>query len=333
MRLWRPALAPICALSMCSLALMARTKPLSSSAELVTAVASPYAPLLALTALAWAALHRRILLSVSALALAAITLAVQIQWYYMGDPPEVAATVGVRVLSANLRKGEAVPEFIVNVARADADVIMVSELTPEEARNLVKAGIEAVFPYALLDPKPRAEGIGLWSRFPLKPLDPPTRHDVSIVAARIQVPAAVHDPVVVSLHITSPVTAQAGSFDRWRKGITAARLNLQYFAEVAGPSPVIAAGDFNSTPDMRQFRDLQADGYRDAVEQTGAGWTPTFPSHRWHPPLITIDHLLSRNATASSVRSLYVPGSDHRALVGTIRIPSKFSTVVQQPTT
>ena len=68
------------------------------------------------------------------------------------------------------------------------------------------------------------------------------------------------------------------------------------FADAAGPAAVIVAGDFNSTPDMRQFRDLLTNGYRDAVEQTGAGFAPTFPSRTWHPPLITIDHVLTRQA-------------------------------------
>ena len=72
---------------------------------------------------------------------------------------------------------------------------------------------------------------------------------------------------------------------------------------------------------MRQFRDLLNNGYRDAVEQTGSGFPPTFPSRTWHPPLLTIDHILTRNAAASSIETVYIPGSDHRALLGTIRVP------------
>ena len=48
-------------------------------------------------------------------------------------------------------------------------------------------------------------------------------------------------------------------------------------AEAADPGAVAVAGDFNSTPGMRQFRDLLSNGYRDAVEQTGAGYAPTLP--------------------------------------------------------
>ena len=71
---------------------------------------------------------------------------------------------------------------------------------------------------------------------------------------------------------------------------------------------------------MRQFRDLLTNGYRDAVEQTGAGFAPTFPSHPWYPPLVTIDHVLTRHAVASSIRTIDVLGSDHRSLLATIDV-------------
>ena len=64
------------------------------------------------------------------------------------------------------------------------------------------------------------------------------------------------DPLVVGLHITSPITTEAGSFRRWRAAIADAQANLNHFADIAGPAAVIVAGDINSTPDMRQFGDL-----------------------------------------------------------------------------
>ena len=57
------------------------------------------------------------------------------------------------------------------------------------------------------------------------------------------------------------------------------------------------------------------------MEQTGAGFAPTFPSHSWHPALITIDHVLTRGSIASSIRTVTVPGTDHRALLATVDVP------------
>ena len=100
-----------------------------------------------------------------------------------------------------------------------------------------------------------------------------------------------------------------------------AKTQLDNFAAAAGPGAVIVGGDYNSTPDMRQFRDLPTDGYHDAVEQTGSGFAPTFPSDTWFPPVITIDHVLTRNAIASLIMTTDVPGSDHRSLLANIAVP------------
>ncbi len=72
---------------------------------------------------------------------------------------------------------------------------------------------------------------------------------------------------------------------------------------------------------MKQFRDLLTTGYRDAVNQTGAGFMPTYSPHPWIPPVIAIDHVLTRNSAVQSIHSVDVPGSDHRALLATVAIP------------
>jgi endonuclease/exonuclease/phosphatase (EEP) superfamily protein YafD len=83
---------------------------------------------------------------------------------------------------------------------------------------------------------------------------------------------------------------------------------------------VVVAGDLNSTFDMSPFRAVLRNGYRDAAEQSGAGIVPTFPADRRFPPLLAIDHILTHGCTATSVRAVALPGSDHRALVATVQI-------------
>jgi endonuclease/exonuclease/phosphatase (EEP) superfamily protein YafD len=123
------------------------------------------------------------------------------------------------------------------------------------------------------------------------------------------------------MHVISPVASDRNAFVYWQRGIATTKTALIEFADQAGAGSVIVGGDFNSTPDMRQFRDLLTNGYHDAVKQTGAGFSPTFPSNKFFPPIITIDHVLARNAAASSIRSVTIPGSDHRALLATIQVP------------
>jgi endonuclease/exonuclease/phosphatase (EEP) superfamily protein YafD len=98
-------------------------------------------------------------------------------------------------------------------------------------------------------------------------------------------------------------------------------VTLSEVSEQAGADCVIVAGDLNSTTDMRPFRALLRNGYRDAAEQSGAGFKPTFPASWRLPPFMAIDHVLTRNCTATSLRTLELPGSDHRGLVVTVAIP------------
>jgi len=198
---------------------------------------------------------------------------------------------------------------------------MVSELTPAAADRFTRAGLADAFPYAVLAPSDGAGGIGLWSRYPVSAIGEDQTLDYTVAAARVQVPGVQIEPLLASVHIESPVAGNRDTVAEWRIGISAMKAALSAFAVNVGGGAVVVAGDFNSTPDMRQFRDLLNNGYRDAVEQTGSGFAPTFPSRPRHPPLLTIDHLVTRNAAASSIETVYIPGSDHRALLGTIRIP------------
>ena len=304
-----------------SLAVIARTQPIANMPGLVLAAGSPYVWLAALGGLVAAASIRRFLLSMVAVAVVAASLAVQISWYYLGRPTDVGAHQDIRVLSSNLRQGNADPTSFVHLADSSADVITVSELTPEAVQRFTRAGIDKAFPYSQLIPAAGASGIGLWSRYPLEGLSEQRHRGVLIPAARLQVPGLRFEPLVASVHVFSPVADDSNTITQWRGGMAGAKVQLDRFARSAGPAAVIIGGDYNSTPDMRQFRDLLTDGYGDAVEQTGSGFAPTFPSNKKLPPVLTIDHVLTRNATASSVRTIEVPGSDHRALLATIRVP------------
>ena len=303
-------------------ALVVRALPLSNLVGLLVAVASPYTALLAALGFVLAAVCRRILLCIVAAVLLVTTLTTQVPWYYFGEPVNVGQHAVIRVLSSNLRKGQADAASFVRLAENSADVITVAELTPEEVNRFSHNGIDATFPYSVLAAAPGAAGMGLWSRFPLTAMSPSEPSDTGMVVARLRVPNVRYNPVVASVHIVSPVASDHDAFTYWRSGIDSTKRELTAFADAAGPAAIIIGGDFNSTPDMRQFRDLLTNGYRDAVQQTGAGFAPTFPSNRrFVPPLITIDHVLTRSAAASSVTTVKIPGSDHRSLLATVQVP------------
>lgn len=300
--------------------LIARTIHLTNLPALTFAAAAPYASLAALFALVVAALFRRRFLAVVAAVLLVATLSIQASWYCFGRPSEIGPHAEVRILSSNLRYGQADAASFVEFASANADVIAVSELTAEVATRLRDSGIRKAFPHSILVPRPEAAGMGLFSRYPLISLRP-SKYGNDFVAARVRIPDVRDDPLVASVHLMSPVAGGANTFALWERGISATKSELIDYAKAAGPAAVIIAGDFNATPDMRQFRGLLDVGYRDAVNQTGAGFAPTYSPHPWIPPLITIDHVLTRNAAASSIHTVDIKGSDHRGLLATIQVP------------
>lgn len=311
----------VAGLAYCGAAQVLRALPLTNIVFLAVAVSSVYLPLLALVSVVLATASRRLLLSTSAALMLVASLMVQVPWYYIGHAQTVGAHVDVRVLASNLRKGQADPSSFVSLAVGSADVLAVSELTPELVHRFAKAGLDAAFPYSVLLPRADAVGRGLWSRYPIADVVPVRHRRGAIIAVRLDVPGVRFDPLVAPVHTTSPLADYGRSFDEWRRNMVATGADLTDFADAAGPAAVIVAGDYNSTPDMRQFRDLLTGGYRDAVQQSGAGFGPTFPSRSGRPPLITIDHIVTRHAVARSVRTVYVPGSDHRAVLASIEIP------------
>lgn len=316
-----PVAVAVSALLYVVAALVARTVPLTNLPTLVLAATFPYVPLSALCALIISALCRKKLLSAAGVVLLTVAVAVQVPWHDLGRTSEPGPqTTELRVLSSNIQKGEAHTAAFVDLAVGSADIITMSELTADAAARFREAGLRKTFPYSILVPRPGAGGMGLWSRYPLTALTP-SEYGNNFIAARVRVPGIRNDPLVASVHLMSPLAGGANTFAQWEHRITAAKSEFADYAEQAGPAAVIIAGDFNATPDMRQFRDLLDVGYRDAVNQTGAGFSPTYSPHPWIPPLITIDHVLTRNSSAQSIHTVDIPGSDHRALLATVAVP------------
>ncbi len=221
-------------------------------------------------------------------------------------------------MSANIYEGMADADHLVRAARAQADVVAIQELTPRAVDRLSAAGLDATFPYRYLDARGASTGVGLWSRYPIQA---PRRIDdyaMAFISAQVRVSGLSTNPTVVVAHIPGPWPYP---IDDWRRDLDRLPTTLREIAERADRGAVIVAADVNSTTDMRPFRALLRDGYRDAAEQSGAGIKPTFPADTRLPPLVAIDHILTRNCTATSLHTLTLPGSDHRGLAVTVTIP------------
>ena len=320
-RVMTTAMAAV-AVAVTAAALVVRAQPVTSFPRLVFAVGAPYAVVAAIAGVFLAVLSRRFLLSVAVVSLLLATLVIQVRWYYLGKPRDIGSHIDIRVLSSNLFKGRADAKSFVELAKSSADVITVAELTPDAIDRFSRAGVGDVFPHAQLFATRGVGGVGIWSRYPIAPVSAPRHPFVLMPAVRLEIVGLEFHPLVAATHVMSPVAGDENTVDEWRQGMAAAKAQLANFAADAGPGAVIIGGDYNSTPDLRQFRDLLTEGYQDAVDQTGSGFAPTYPGDTWFPPLITIDHVLTRHAAASSVRTVKIKGSDHRGLLVTVQVPN-----------
>lgn len=226
----------------------------------------------------------------------------------------------INMMTANLRLGSADATKLVELVRDhDVDVLTVQEITPEEMERLKAAGIDAVLPNSAIAARSGGAGSAVYSRFPLTPEPTPAGYYFEMVVTRVQVPGVTTPVTVVATHMPGPWPQNPAA---WVNNIGKLPSTLASFAAGSPRGSVLVGGDFNATTDTSQFRRLLADGYRDAAEQSGAGRTRTYPADTWYPPLIAIDHVLTRNAVATKARTLSVPGSDHRALLTTIALPA-----------
>jgi endonuclease/exonuclease/phosphatase (EEP) superfamily protein YafD len=222
------------------------------------------------------------------------------------------------MLTANLRFGNGDPASIVALVRAHhVDVLTTQELTSQEVDALTGAGLDALLPYHVTDARGGADGVGLWSRYPLRDPERLQTYLFAFVSAQVILPGLPGPVTVAAAHMPGPWPGPAGS---WLDDIGKLPQTLRSLA--ARGAPVLLGGDFNATPDTAQFRRLLTGGYRDACEQAGAGLIGTWPAGTWYGPLIAIDHVLTYRAVGTAAKTVSVPRSDHRGLLVTVRIPT-----------
>ncbi|GLZ40372.1 endonuclease/exonuclease/phosphatase family protein [Actinokineospora sp. NBRC 105648] len=256
---------------------------------------------------------RRRLLTLVSLVLS-LSLAVVLVPRILPDGDPIPPGQRVRLLSANLRLGQADTATVLRLVRdARVDVLTLQELTPAALDALDAAGIEQLLPYRVVRTSPGGAGGGILARVPLRQI-------VLIDDTSFEQPAAVLDLSgavdleVVAIHIAPPVTGDAQR-KKWQH-----ELGLVPSPDSRG-RPRVLAGDFNATLDHRALTSLIDKGYSDAAELTGEAMRPTW-SHAPFGPPVTIDHVLvDRRIGATSAAVYDLPGSDHNALFTELALP------------
>lgn len=270
---------------------------------------SPWAwPALGLAGLtALLALHRR------ALGVALVAAMVAAMVWLLPAPTTAGPGTGtpVRLLSVNAQMGGADPARLAAVVRdRRVDVLVVVELTPGLDSALRARPEFGALPYRAVRAADGVTGSGIYSRYALAAAPELSGTSFQLATARVSVPG--QEPWrLAAVHTFPPVP---GSEDSWDADFAAVR---RWVAE-GDRAHLVLAGDFNATPDHRQFRDLGAFGLvaarQGALRPFGGG---TWPSGL---PLVALDHVLVGDALrTSSYDVVRVEGSDHRAVAVTVR--------------
>jgi endonuclease/exonuclease/phosphatase (EEP) superfamily protein YafD len=262
--------------------------------------------------------------AVAAVGGAALTAGVGPRAVPCRQPPTAGPVL--RVLTANLLAGRAVPGAVVELAcRQHADVLLVQELTGDAEAGLARAGLGDLLPYRVTQFVPSGTRGSIYARYPLRGGAPAVPPSATRCAARLDLPSGsfVH---LTCIHASPPKPVWSpGATARWRSQLSA--------LPAPGGSPVILAGDFNATLDHAQFRRLLRRGWADAASQAGHGLSPTWgPRPARRPALLAIDHVLTDRRCAVLATSAHrLPGSDHRAFYAELRLPAPNSAGDQAP--
>ena len=119
---------------------------------------------------------------------------------------------------------------------------------------------------------------------------------------------------VVAVHAAAPVP---GLTQDWSSDIA----TLRQRCELGNGSNVLI-GDFNATVDHSLLRSAIS-GCTDAAAERGQGLVATWPSYFPQWLSVQIDHVFtSADLRPASIEVLDIPGSDHRALLSRVIVPS-----------
>jgi endonuclease/exonuclease/phosphatase (EEP) superfamily protein YafD len=191
------------------------------------------------------------------------------------------------------------------------DVLAVQEL---EAHAV--AAIAARFPHSFLDPAIEAVGSGVATRLPAGAARLAMPHRDGWILT-VTPPGWSHPIEIVAVHLMNPIRwpwLASGSIRRRQVGAVVSHVR-------STTGPVLVVGDLNATPAWPAYRRLRASGLADGARLAGTAG-PTWRYHGIGPPMLRIDHALTRGLTVASTRTVVIPGSDHLGLVVEVAPPA-----------
>lgn len=164
----------------------------------------------------------------------------------------------------------------------DPDVILLQELSPLMADLLLETLADS-YPYHHLRPQEGYTGLGIFSRYPLRPLE--SEHAMDNFVLGVALDLHGREVALYNVHLACSnlfYYAQAGLDvgEQTRRSFAVRESQSDtLLADIAQPRmPAVVAGDFNTT-DQSAVYTLLAGELRDAHREAGWGLGNTFPAY------------------------------------------------------
>ena len=199
-------------------------------------------------------------------------------------------------------------------ANRGVDVLCLQETTAALVDALERAGLADLLPHRVGP----TVGSQIWSRLPLADeVNDAVGYEGSAMPAAT-IAADGLSMRVVSVHTCSPTPG----YERlWARSLgLLAEVGSSDEGAPADGTPYLLAGDFNASLFHASFRAILGSGFVDGAREAGEGLAFTWPADGPLPPLVTLDHmLLGTGLAATDFGYLDIPGTDHLAVLATVR--------------
>ena len=249
----------------------------------------------------------------------AVLFVVHVWWLapmYLASGPTVRG-YSTTVMSVNLQYGNGDADQVVELVRErDVEILAVQELTDQAVEELDAAGLDRMLPHRHLAPSDGTpNGTGIWSKRAVTPTA--FGNERRMAFSNLRATVATRGGVEVDLLAVHPFPPLPTTSEQWRR-------DVGELVRVGVPAdrPMIMAGDFNATRDHAPLRQLRSQGLRDAADQAGAGYGPTWGVGAPFPRMFEIDHVLVSDGDikATELTRHSIENTDHSAVVAELLI-------------
>ena len=278
---------------------------------LVWGAYTPFVWLPAYVTLGLGITRRRVWLTAASLALVVTHLSSVVPQAFLRDAAQPDGRASLRVITANGNGWNRHPGyFLRSLARHDADIVCLQEVSPAWAEGLRDEGWLDDYPYQRIDVREGVWGMALLSRLPLTNVAQTPMMEARAITAQVE-----HAGASIDLLCAHPAPPTRGLFESHH----AALERTLAWAHSHATRPAVALGDFNSTPYSSFSRRMRVQ-MDDAWELAGPfGLGHTWPNSGMLYPPARLDHIyVTGDLDVSGTELGFAAASDHQPVVANI---------------